>query len=332
MRNFGRRGVVGVRLVVEWLVKAGYGVSVLATIPLLVIPLQATLAPLVSLCMDDSAGSLTPVQENLITAGVLGGSLPYSRAPGQMFCFWVHHAGIQMCLRVPACAAGASCAMAILLPNVEFVFGLAGSTASVLIAFILPAAIFLQTTGSQRGMLGASVDMLHGSRLWRQRRRMATALLLFGVAAGFMCTHALVTSIQEEAEVVQLAQELVREEERVVKATETEMKAKQVADAVGAVSEAAKQLDSAKQKTATTQGTVAKVAGDLNGTSFFSKRKAERAGLKTVQTGEVCVRSQHWCAPPMRHMPMAMPSGRADRPEQHNCLNNGISDTTMLAV
>ena len=35
---------------------------------------------------------------------------------------------------------------------------------------------------------------------------MAGALLLFGCVAGVLCTHALVVSIQEEAEVVQLAQ------------------------------------------------------------------------------------------------------------------------------
>lgn len=35
---------------------------------------------------------------------------------------------------------------AIFLPNVEFIFGLAGSTASVLIAYIMPAAIFLITS------------------------------------------------------------------------------------------------------------------------------------------------------------------------------------------
>ncbi len=35
---------------------------------------------------------------------------------------------------------------------------------------------------------------------------MAGALLLFGCMAGVLCTHALVVSIQEEHEVVQLAQ------------------------------------------------------------------------------------------------------------------------------
>lgn len=35
---------------------------------------------------------------------------------------------------------------------------------------------------------------------------MAGALLLFGCVAGVLCTHAIMLSIQEEAEVVQLAQ------------------------------------------------------------------------------------------------------------------------------
>lgn len=47
---------------------------------------------------------------------------------------------------------------------------------------------------------------LAGTNAWRQRRRMAGALLLFGCMAGVLCTHALVVSIQEEHEVVQLAQ------------------------------------------------------------------------------------------------------------------------------
>ncbi len=56
--------------------------------------------------------------------------------------------------------------MAVLLPNVEFVFGLAGSTASTLMAFILPAAIFLSVTSGQRGMMGYSVDMPRSECVW----------------------------------------------------------------------------------------------------------------------------------------------------------------------
>ena len=58
---------------------------------------------------------------------------------------------------------GASLATAVLLPNVEFIFGLVGATASTIIAFVLPAAIFLRATDQQRGMLGHDVNMLKGA-------------------------------------------------------------------------------------------------------------------------------------------------------------------------
>ena len=43
--------------------------------------------------------------------------------------------------------AGTALAAAILVPNVEFIFGLLGSTASVVIAYMLPAALFLSLSG-----------------------------------------------------------------------------------------------------------------------------------------------------------------------------------------
>lgn len=170
--------------------------------------------------------------------------------------------------------------MAVLLPNVEYVFGLAGSTASVLLGFIMPAAIFLQATSSQRGMLGHNVDMLRGSPRWKQRRRMAVALLLFGVLAGVGCTRALVASIQEEAEVVQLAQELVREEAKVMRAAETESKAKEVVETMGAVTEATQQLNSAQAETSATLGVMMRateVLDKANHPADGSTRAAEAA-------------------------------------------------------
>jgi hypothetical protein len=41
---------------------------------------------------------------------------------------------------------------------------------------------------------------------WRWRRRQAQALLLFGIVAGCMCTDAILTAVQQEHAVVQLAQ------------------------------------------------------------------------------------------------------------------------------
>ena len=43
------------------------------------------------------------------------------------------------------CIAGASLAAAIFVPNIEFIFGLIGSTAAALLAFIFPAWTFLLT-------------------------------------------------------------------------------------------------------------------------------------------------------------------------------------------
>lgn len=48
-------------------------------------------------------------------------------------------------------AAGSALALAILVPNIEYVFGLCGSTVSVIISFILPASIYLKVASAQRG-------------------------------------------------------------------------------------------------------------------------------------------------------------------------------------
>ncbi|KAL4442083.1 hypothetical protein ABPG77_011344 [Micractinium sp. CCAP 211/92] len=260
LRNLGASsgggGVHGVRLQAERVLKYGFGVSLLGVIPLTVIPLHNTFKPWLALCSPaygvaakqaEAAGlgtagvQLSQLQESLLTTGILGVS-------------W---------------------ALAVLLPNVEFVFGLAGSTASTLMAFILPAAIFLNVTAGQRGMLGHSVDMLRGTDAWRQRRRMAGTLLLFGCMAGVLCTHALVVSIQEEHEVVQLAQELAREETKVAEAAQTEAKAKQVAEAVETVVRAAKEVESAKEEASGQAEKLAMAAQALN-TSGGGRKQRQR--------------------------------------------------------
>ena len=288
LRNFGGPSVSGVRLLVERGLKVGYGVSILATVPLILIPLHSTFAPLVDFANDKAtAATLSLTQEYAITTGVLGasGCLPlWTRVRDELL------RSAHQC-RCPLPTPGAALAMAVLLPNVEYVFGLAGSTASVLLGFIMPAAIFLQATSSQRGMLGHNVDMLRGSPRWKQRRRMAAFLLLFGVLAGVGCTRALVASIQEEAEVVQLAQELVREEAKVMRAAETESKAKEVVETMGAVTEATQQLNSAQAETSATLGVVMRateVLDQANRPKDGSTKAADAAHkeLTTVQ-GEV---------------------------------------------
>ena len=47
---------------------------------------------------------------------------------------------------------------------------------------------------------------------WASLRRKAWALLVFGLIVALICTRATLTAVQEEKEVVQLAQELVARE------------------------------------------------------------------------------------------------------------------------
>ena len=139
--------------------------------------------------------------------------------------------------------AGTALVAAMFLPNVEFIFGLAGSTASVLIAYILPAAIFLITSAPPRTPPGTLTNiqsptqqqskagisqhlssetqpLMEGNpqlpsmspRGLKGPRRKAWGLLVFGVLVAVVCTHATLTAVQQEAQVVQLAQELAASE------------------------------------------------------------------------------------------------------------------------
>jgi sodium-coupled neutral amino acid transporter 10 len=47
---------------------------------------------------------------------------------------------------------------------------------------------------------------------WVWRRRKAFALLIFGIVSGITCTDAILGAVQEEAAVVQLAQQLAAHE------------------------------------------------------------------------------------------------------------------------
>lgn len=83
-----------------------------------------------------------------------------------------------------AWAAGASLAAAVLVPNVEFIFGLTGSTAAALLAFIFPAWVFLLAATPLRTSARADLDLLP-----------CAPLLSSGLASGIMlcpcaCCHA----------------------------------------------------------------------------------------------------------------------------------------------
>lgn len=160
---------------------------------------------------------------------------------------------------------GTGMAAALWLPNLEFIFGLTGATTSVVIAFIMPALCFLRLAGpdpevafggfgvapAKGGAAGAAAAGVGGVPVaggkpgllappelraaWVWRRRVARALLAFGLVAGVLCTHATLSSIQEEAAVVQLAQELVAHEVVVAEAAHAQIKAKEAAAAISVV-------------------------------------------------------------------------------------------------
>ena len=125
----------------------------------------------------------------------------------------------------------------------EFIFGLAGSTASVLIAYILPAAVFLAASSPPKQPMGTlsslqaptliSAQSAHSQHMggegqplmdgggalqvsvprgMSQARSKAWGLLVFGVVVAVVCTRATLTAVHQEAQVVQLAQELVASE------------------------------------------------------------------------------------------------------------------------
>ncbi|KAA6420194.1 MAG: hypothetical protein FRX49_09857 [Trebouxia sp. A1-2] len=271
LRNFGARGVTGIRGAYERLIKVGYGLSILGTVPLVVLPFQDSLGPLLAAWMqpwsrsadkkegvDDSMGKGTHLQEQFITTAVLGTAL----------------------------------IAAVFLPNVEFIFGLAGSTASVLIAYILPAAIFLvvsrppkQPTGTLISIGSPTLMSAQSAEVSSPReggmqqlnpwglkgpRRKAWTLLVFGMVVAVVCTRATLTAVQQEAEVVLLAQELVASEAAVVQAVRNEQKAKEVATAVDAVSEAARSIGSAQEDASALSGAALQAAAalsSLNGTA-----------------------------------------------------------------
>lgn len=86
LRNFGARGVTGIRGAYERLIKVGYGLSILGTVPLVVLPFQAALGPVISAWtpawpksadkkMDvssDGSGRGSYLQEQFIATLVLG--------------------------------------------------------------------------------------------------------------------------------------------------------------------------------------------------------------------------------------------------------------------
>ncbi|KAG1666993.1 hypothetical protein FOA52_014305 [Chlamydomonas sp. UWO 241] len=206
----------------------------------------------------------------------------YQAPSGNEFAHPLVHAGIAAGVLLAALGA------ALLIPNVEFIFGLTGATASVLTAYILPALTFIRLldssgagvspaagkgSGSGSGGGSASSDKRtekEGSgrddaSRWRWRRRKAVALLIFGVVSMITCTDAILSAVQEEAVVVQLAQQLARHEAVVAQTTRAQQKAKEVVASVEAVTTAGKQLSAAAANTTAASEALQTAAARLGG-------------------------------------------------------------------
>jgi amino acid permease len=270
LRNLGGSSVGTFRFAVERILKIGYGTTVLLTMPLILGPLLGAIRPWTRTLLTSSGGRHIngDVNDDTTTSAI-----DNNGGDGHNYCCQEAKSGGGAQDHVLAAGVlGLAAGLALKLPNLEHVFGLAGSTASVLVAFVFPAAIFLRTTSSiaagytSTGSFGFKIQQeqqfiteshhlqqqnpalrtLSGSlsapQNWKRQRKMAIALLLFGLIAGVACTRALIVAIREEAEVVELVQELVKEEKKVAAAVEATTQAKHATAAVGAVAKATEQL------------------------------------------------------------------------------------------
>eukprot|EP00951_Prasinocladus_malaysianus_P041296 scaffold485644_cov52-Prasinocladus_malaysianus.AAC.1 len=165
LRNLGGSSTTGLRSLYERALRLGYGLAVLGCIPMVMLPLQHTLLPIIfpvaarlpyasyltrsSLPASTSpAGtkgnlSITYKIDESCCAGNIGNLSPYS--PGQI-------AGDGMDVSSPL-AFGLTAVLAVLamlfamwLPNVELILGLMGSTAAVGVGMVLPSAAFLRAS------------------------------------------------------------------------------------------------------------------------------------------------------------------------------------------
>eukprot|EP00198_Chlamydomonas_reinhardtii_P010547 XP_001699884.1 amino acid transporter [Chlamydomonas reinhardtii] len=173
---------------------------------------------------------------------------------------------------------GTALASAIWMPNVEFIFGLTGATASVLLSYILPALTFIRLTDLNPELLGGGKfkTIAESVRMeWVWRKRKAIALLCFGIVSGITCTDAILGAVKQEAAVVHLAQQLVAHEVVVAETAKVQQKARAAVTAVSAVEMAAKELGQAS----------------ANATGTFNKLQAAAAQLDAVAGQNATVKS-----------------------------------------
>ncbi|KFM25949.1 Putative sodium-coupled neutral amino acid transporter 10 [Auxenochlorella protothecoides] len=168
LRNLGGDRASAPRRAFESALRIGFGLSILGTLPLVMLPLQAV-----------CSRAWETVRRR---AGACGPAPGVAHDPARLRP--ADAAATAACL-------AAACALAVAVPNVEFVFGLAGSTASLVLAFVLPGAIFLRATAG-----GAEASTVAGSPPDDP-----------GLSA-LLCTQALLRAVAQEARVARLARAL----------------------------------------------------------------------------------------------------------------------------
>ncbi|KAK3282032.1 hypothetical protein CYMTET_10208 [Cymbomonas tetramitiformis] len=214
LRNFGGQKDATHDMVL-FMVKLGYGLSIACTVPIVMLPLSQALVPI--LCGNPVSYKPPPAVPGREIEPVTPTS---ALSPVQSSMLTVSIAAITLFI-------------ALSVPNVEFVFGLTGATACVALGFIIPSSIFLKLTwqpsklkklhlsrSEKKLELEAwdegcpAAEELHCLRHLRFQQLGAVLIIILGLLCGAGGLTATLGALQEEAEVVTLAQELRQIDQR----------------------------------------------------------------------------------------------------------------------
>jgi hypothetical protein len=255
--------------------KVAYGASVVAAVPLAMLPLREAL----------SRASAPSACAGVCGSGGGGGGGAAAAAASPARRFLRHGASV-----VALLAAALACALAV--PNLEFVFALTGATACVLLSYILPAAIYLRVAAGASSAPAAAVLAASAAGagdaapVWlpapRAAKAGARALLLAGLLAGAVCTRATLSAVAEEADTVQLARAFVATEKVAAARTQRITQAAAAVASADAVQDAAAALFAARAEAADALG---RMRSAHAATAFSSSESDASAGGGGVSGG-----------------------------------------------